>query len=204
MDVCDKKRGRYDAIVNFFHSAAAIAHKEAKARDEREEERYYHDQPKSHSDCRGCLYQRGRGHCLSEMRPRTSRFQHRIRTDHALPWIEPRQDTVYPDQSVPRRSRRPWRVEEYQPYRRWKFSEWFWWPRNTLRTRHWRTGSIHIPSTIGRPKCKAQMQALAANPAWAQEQCAKRQLLHQRYQHLSISTAARGVVDNGSLASASR
>ena len=75
--------------------------------DEREEERYYHDLSKSHSDCRGCLYQRGRGRCLSEMRPRTSRLQHRIRTDSTLPWMEPRRNTLYIDQSVPRRSRLP-------------------------------------------------------------------------------------------------
>ena len=32
MDVCDKKRGRCGAIMNYVHSAASIAHKEAKAR----------------------------------------------------------------------------------------------------------------------------------------------------------------------------
>ena len=46
----------------------------------------------------------------------------------------------------------------------------------------------------------AQVQALAANPAWAQEQFAQWQLLHQQYQHLSISAAARGGVENRSLA----
>ena len=39
------------------------------------------------------------------------------------------------DQSMPQWSHNPWRVAEYQPYRRWKFSEWFWWPRNTSKTR---------------------------------------------------------------------
>ena len=32
MDVCDKKRGRCGAITNYSHSAASIAHKEAKAK----------------------------------------------------------------------------------------------------------------------------------------------------------------------------
>ena len=32
MDVCDKKRGRCGAIMNYFHSVASIAHKEAKAK----------------------------------------------------------------------------------------------------------------------------------------------------------------------------
>ena len=49
----------------------------------------------------------------------------------------------------------------------------------------------------------AQVQALAANPAWAQEQFAQWQLLHQQSAP-SISTAARGDVDDGSLARASR
>ena len=46
------------------------------------------------------------------------------------------------DQSVPQRSHRPSRVAEYQPHRGWKFSDWFWWPRNTSKTRRWHTGSI--------------------------------------------------------------
>ena len=36
MDVCDKKRGGCGAIINYFHSAASIAHKEAKAKAEGE------------------------------------------------------------------------------------------------------------------------------------------------------------------------
>ena len=32
MDVCDKKRGGCGALMNYFHSAASIAHKEAKAK----------------------------------------------------------------------------------------------------------------------------------------------------------------------------
>ena len=97
-----------------------------KGQDERKEERDCHDQPEGRTNCRGCQNQGERGRCLSKMRPRTSRVQHRFGTDPALPWMESRRNTVYVDQCVPQRSRRPWRVEEYQPYRRWKFSEWFW------------------------------------------------------------------------------
>ena len=78
---------------------------------------------------------------MSEMRPRTSDLQHRFGTDSALPWMESRRNTVQIDQSVPKRSRRPWRVAEYQPYRRWKVNDWFWWPMNTPKTRRWHTGS---------------------------------------------------------------
>ena len=140
MDVCDKRRGGCDAIMHYFHSAASIAHKEAKGQDERKEGGYQ-DQPKNHTDRRGCLYQGERGRCMSEMRPRTSDLQHRFGTDSALPWMESRRNTVQIDQSVPKRSRRPWRVAEYQPYRRWKVNDWFWWPMNTPKTRRWHTGS---------------------------------------------------------------
>ena len=58
----------------------------------------------------------------------TSSTPHQDRSCAAVDGTSP--GTVYLDQSVPRRSRRPWRVEEYQPYRRWKLSEWFWWPKN--------------------------------------------------------------------------
>ena len=88
-----------------------------KGQDERKEERGYHDQPKSRTDYRGCLYQGERGRGMSEVRPRTSGLQHRFGTDSTLPWMEPRRNPLYIDRSVPQRGRRPWRVAEYQPYR---------------------------------------------------------------------------------------
>ena len=141
MDVSDKKRGRCGAIMSYFHSAASIVHKEAKAKTKGKKKEITTISQKSRTDCRGCLYQGERGRCLSEMRPRTSCLQQRFGADLALPWMESRRTTVHVDQSVPRRSRRLWRVEEHQPYRRWKFSEWFWWPSNTPMTRRWHTGS---------------------------------------------------------------
>ena len=138
-DVCDKKRERCGAIMNYIHSAAAIAHKEAKAKTK--ERKKLPRSAKSRTDCRGSLYQGERGRCLSKMRPRTSRVQHRFGTDLALPWMESRRNTVCFDQSVPRRSRRTQRVDEYQPYRRLRFSEWFLWPRSTPSTRRWHTGA---------------------------------------------------------------
>ena len=89
-----------------------------KGQDERKEERGYHDQPKSRTDCRGCLYQGERRRCMSKVRPRTSCLQHRFRTDSTLSWMDSRRNTVYVDQSMSQRSHRPWRVAEYQPYRR--------------------------------------------------------------------------------------
>ena len=113
----------------------------SKSQNERKEERSYHDQSKSRTDCRGCSHQGERRRCMSKMRPRTLCFQHRFGTDSTLSWMESRRNTVYTDQSMPQWSHNPWRVAEYQPYRRWKFSEWFWWPRYTPKTRRWHTGS---------------------------------------------------------------
>ena len=139
-----------------------------KGQDDRKEERYYHALAESRTDCRWRLFKGGRGRCWSEMRPRTSCLQHRFGADLALPWRESRRNAVCVDQSVPRRSR---------------------------------TGGGSSPSGSGVPGIlprrddgiqdpppindwTAQVQALAANPAWAQEQFAQWQFLHQQYQHL--------------------
>ena len=128
-----------------------------KGHDERKEERDYHDQPESRTDCRGCSHQGERRRCMSKMRPRTLCLQHRFGADSTLSWMDSRRKTVYADQSMPQWSHNPWRVAEYQPYRRWKFSEWFWWPRNTPKTRRWHTGSTSCKTT-GRPRCKLGRQ----------------------------------------------
>ena len=135
------KRGGCGAIMNYLHSAASIAHKEAKAKTKGQKKEIATISQRAAQIVEGAYTKESEDVCLSEMRPRTSRVQQRFGTDLALPWMESRQNTMYVDQSVPRRSRRPWRVEEYQPYRRWKFSEWFWWPRNIPKTRRWHTGS---------------------------------------------------------------
>ena len=43
----------------------------SKSQNERKEERSYHDQSKSRTDCRGCSHQGERRRCMSKMRPRT-------------------------------------------------------------------------------------------------------------------------------------
>ena len=135
---------------------------------------------------------------MSEVRPRTSGLQYRIGTDSTLPWMDPRRNTLYIDQSVPQRSRRPWRVAGYQPYRRWRFNEWFWWPMNTPKTRRWHTGSTSYKrldgpgaSFGGKPSLgTGTIRSMATSPPTASAS--------------SLPTAARGGVHNGSLASASR
>ena len=158
MDVCDRKRGGCGSIMNYVHSAASIVHKEAKSQNERKEERSYHDQSKSRTDCQGCSHQRERRRCMSKMRPRTLCLQHRFGTDSTLSWIDSRRNTPCTlIKGMPQWSHNPWRVAEYQPYRRWKFSEWFWWPRNTSKTRRWYTKSTSF-KRLGQPRCKLWLQ----------------------------------------------
>ena len=164
-----------------------------KGRDKRKEERGYHDQPKSRTDCRGCSYQGERGRRMSEVRPRTSGLQHRFGTDSTLPWMEPRRNTLYIDQSVSQRAVVPGGLQ------------------STKRTGDGgSTSGPGGPGTLPRrddgtqdpPPVNdwtAQVQALAANPAWAQEQFAPSTVSAS-----PVSTAARDGVDDGSLARASR
>ena len=56
----------------------------SKSQNERKEERSYHDQSKSRTDCRGCSHQGERRRCMSKMRPRTLCLQHRFGTDSTL------------------------------------------------------------------------------------------------------------------------
>ena len=138
LDGWTKNVGRHHEL---FPLSCIDRSQRGKGQDERNEERGYHDQPKGRTDCRGCLYQGERGHRMSEVRPRTSGLQHCFGTDSTLSWMEPRRNTVYADQSVPQRGPSSLEVAQYQPFRRWRFNEWFWWPRSTSKTRRWHTGS---------------------------------------------------------------
>ena len=170
----------------------------SKSQDERKEERSYYNQSKGRTDCRGYSHQGARRRCMSEMRPRTSGLQHRFGTDSALSWMDSRRSTVYADQGLPKWSHNSWRAAEYQPYRRWKLSEWFWWLRNISKTRRWRPKSTSFKrldspgSSVG---CKSSLGtgtvcSVATSPSTVSAP--------------SISTTVRGDVDDGSLASASR
>ena len=118
MDVCDKKEWRMRRHHELCPLSCIGRSHRGKGHDERKEERYYHDQPESRTDRRGAYTKESEDVACPEMRPRTSCLQHRFGADLALPWMESRRNTVNVDPSVPRRSRRPWKVEEYQPYRK--------------------------------------------------------------------------------------
>ena len=128
----------------------------SKSQNERKEERSYHDQSKSRTDCRGVLAPRRK----------------------TLSWMDSRRNTMYADQSMPQWSHNPWRVAEYQPTGGGNSASGSGGPGTHPR----RDDGIPNPPLLN--DWTAQVQALAANPAWAQEQFAQWQLLHQQYQHL--------------------
>ena len=170
----------------------------SKSQNERKEERSYYNQSKGRTDCRGYSHQRERGRCMSKMRPRTLRLQHKYGTNSAVSWMDSRRNTVYVNQSMPKWSHNSWRAAEYQPYRRWKLSEWFWWFRNTSKTRRWRPKSTSFKrfdspsSSVGGKSSlgTGTVCSVATSPSTVSAP--------------SISTTVRGDVDDRSLASASR
>ena len=135
---------------------------------------------------------------MSKMRPRTLRFQHNFGTNSALSWMDSCRNTVYADQGLPKWSYNSWRAAEYQPYRRWKLSEWFWWLRNTSKTRRWRPKSTFFKrldspgSSVGGKSSlgAGTVCSVATSPSTVSAS--------------SISTTVRGNVDHRSLASDSR
>ena len=78
---------------------------------------------------------------------------------------------------MPQRSRRPWRIAKYRA-RDGSSASGSGGPGTFPR----RDDGTQDPPPLN--DWTAQVQALAANPAWAQEQFALWQLLHQQYQHL--------------------
>ena len=178
MDVCDRKRGGCGAIMNYFHSAASIAHKEAKAKTE------------------------GKKKEITTISLRAAQIVDGAYTKESEDVAGPRCDReihVFNTASGP-----------ILRCRRWSLAGT---PCTLIKARHDgavvpggfmstnRTGGGSSPSGSGDPGTlprrddgtqdppptndwTAQVQALAANPVWAQEQFAQWQLLHQQYQHL--------------------
>ena len=140
MGVCDRKRGGCGAIMNYVHSAASIVHKEAKARMKGKKKEVTTISQRAAQIVEG-THTQGKEDVVCPRCDRELCLQHRFGTDSTSSWMDSRRNTVYADQSMPHWGHNPWSVAEYQPYRRWKFSEWFWWPRNTSKTRRWYTKS---------------------------------------------------------------
>ena len=187
--------------MNYVHSAASIAHKEAKAR------------------------MKGKNKEVTTISQRAAQIVEGAHTKEKEDVVCPRCDReldvfnttsgpilrccgwtlagapctlIKACQSMPKWSHNPWRAPEYQPYRRWKLSEWFWWPRNTSKTRRWRPKSTsfkRLDSSGSSVGCKSSLGtgtvcSVATSPSTVSAS--------------SMSTTARGDVNDGSLASASR
>ena len=196
MDGCDKKRGGCGAIMNYFHSAASIADKEAKAKMVGKKREVATISQRAAQIVEGVYTKESEDVAC----PRCDRELHVFNTASG-PILRCRGWSLagmYVDQSVPRRSRRSWRVEEYQPYRRRRFSEWFWCPRNTPKTKRWHTGSTSY-KRLGGPGASS-----SSRPIFGTGTVCSVATSPSTVSASSISSAARGGVDDGSLASASR
>ena len=182
-----KTRRRWRHPQLFPYSYGVCTEEREDQRESKEEGQCQH-QSKSCTDRQWSVGRKRKGQRLSKVQPRALCVSDCRRTDFALSRMGPHWDTVYIDQGVSRRGRQVQR-QKYQPYRRWRFGDWFWWPvrRSThrlgdeyfARTRQWIPKS-NSPSN----NWTAQMQVLMSNPELAQEQFAQWQLIHQQFQHL--------------------
>ena len=177
MDVCDKKRGGCGAIMNYFHSAASIAHKEAKAKTKGKKKETTISQ-KAAQIAEGAYTKESEDVAF----PRCDRELH-----------------VFNTASGPILRCRGWSLAG-TPCTLIKACHDGAVVPGGLRSTN-RTGGGNSASGPGGPGTlpsrdngtqdpppindwTAQVQALAANPAWVQEQFAQWQLFHQQYQHL--------------------
>ena len=198
MDVCDRKRGGCGAIMNYVHSAASIAHKEAKARMKGKKKEVTtisqravqivegaHTKEKEDVVCPRCdrelyVFNTTSGPIL--------RCRGRTLAGAPCTLIKACQNGVI----IPGGLQNTNRIEGG------KLSEWFWWLRNTSKTRRWRPKSTsfkRLDSSGSSVGCKSSLGtgtvcSVATSPSTVSAP--------------SISTTVHGDVDDGSLASASR
>ena len=171
----------------------------SKSQNERKEERSYHNQSKSRTDCRGCSHQGERRRCMSKMRPRTLCLQQRFGTNSALSWMDSRRNTAYADQSMPQWSYNPWEGCRIPTVQKVEIQPSGSGGPGTLPRR-----DDGIPNPPPLNDWTAQVQALAAKPSLGTGTVRSVATSPSTVSAPSISTAARGDDDDGSLASASR
>ena len=129
-----------------FPYSYGVCTEEREDQRESKEERQCQHQSKSSTDRQWSVGRKREGQRLSKVQPRALCVADCRWTDHALSRMGPHWDAVYIDQGVSRRGRQ-FQRQKYQPYRRWRFGDWFWWPvrRSTrrlgdeyfARTRRW-------------------------------------------------------------------
>ena len=178
MDVCDKKRGRCVAIMSYFHSAASIVHKEAKAKT------------------------KGKKNEITTISQIAAQIVEGAETKESEDVACPRCDRdfhVFNTASEPILRCRGWNLAGTPCTLIKACHDGVVVPgalRSTNRTAGGSSASgSGDPGTLPRRDdgtqdpppfndWTAQVQAPAANPAWAQKQFAQWQLFHQQYQHL--------------------
>ena len=178
MDVCDRKRGGCGAIMNYVHSAASIAHKEAKARMKGKKKELTtisqraaqivegaHTKEKEDVACSRCDRELYFFNTALGPIPRCRRWTLAGTLFTLIPACH--NETVVPGglQNINRTGGGSSASGSGGP--------------GTLPRRD---DGMQNPPPLN--DWTAQVQALTANPAWAQEQFAQWQLLHQQYQHL--------------------
>ena len=131
-----KTRRRWRHPQLFPYSYGVCTEEREDQRESKEEGQRQH-QSKSCIDRQWSVGRKRKGQRLSKVQPRALCVSDCHRTDFALSRMGPHWDTVYIDQGVSRRGRQVQR-QIYQPYRRWRFGDWFWWPvrRSTHRLGH--------------------------------------------------------------------
>ena len=178
MDVCDRKRGGCGAIMNYVHSAASIAHKEAKAR------------------------MKGKMKEVTTISQRAAQIVEGTHTKEQEDVVCPRCDRelyVFNTTSGPILRCCGWTLAGTPCTLIKACQNGVIIPGGLQNTNRTEGGNLAsgsggsetlprrddgVPNPPPLDDWTAQVQALAANPAWAQEQFAQWQLLHQQYQHL--------------------
>ena len=135
MDICDRKRGKCGAIIDYSPAAVACAHREAKTKENAKTKDSATISQRAAQIINGVSAEEQRDNVC----PRCDRELYAFRTTSGLIMRCPRWDVVYIDQGLPRQGQR----EKYQLYPRWRFADWFWWPtrrskeEHVARTRQW-------------------------------------------------------------------
>ena len=199
MDVCDRKRGGCGAIMNYVHSAASIAHKEAKAR------------------------MKGKKKEVTTISQRAAQIVEGTHTKEQEDVVYPRCDRelyVFNTTSGPILRCRGWTLagtpctlikacqngviipgglQNTNRTEGGKLSEWFWWLRNTSKTRRWHPKSTSFKRLDSPGSSVGGKSSLGAGTV-----CSVATSPSTVSAAPSISTTVRGDVDDRSLASASR
>ena len=146
MDVCDRKTRMMWRHPRLISHSCGMCTERSKNQSESKSEGQCQHQSESGTDHQWSVGRKREEQHLPKVRPRALCVSNRCRARLALSRMGHCWDAVYIDQGVSRRGRQFHR-EKYQPYRRWRFGDWLWWPKRcstrrleneyATRTRQW-------------------------------------------------------------------